>query len=57
MLAIHNWTITENDRKTEVIVEESIEGLFAKLLKNMLNKSLEKGMQNWLYLLKQECEK
>jgi hypothetical protein len=57
MLAIHNWTITEKDRKTEVIVEESIEGLFAKLLKNILNKSLEKGMQNWLYLLKQECEK
>ena len=57
MLAIHNWTITIKDRKTEVIVEESLEGLFAKLLKNMLNKDLEKGMQNWLNLLKQECEK
>ena len=57
MFAIHNWNITEKDGKTEVNVEESLEGLFAKLLKNMLNKDLEKRMQNWLYLLKQECEK
>jgi hypothetical protein len=57
MFAIHNWTITEKEGKTDVNVEESLEGLFAKLLKNMLNKDLEKGMQNWLYLLEQECEK
>jgi hypothetical protein len=57
MFAIHNWTITKKDGKTEVSVEESLEGLLAKLLKKTLNKSLESGMQNWLELLKQECEK
>ncbi|MFX0557215.1 hypothetical protein ACOCEA_10465 [Maribacter sp. CXY002] len=57
MFAIHNWTLTENDGESKVSVEESLEGIFAKLLKNMLNKNLEKGMQNWLYLLKHECEK
>lgn len=57
MFAIHNWTLTEKDGKTEVNVEESLEGLLAKLLKKRLNKDLEKGMLNWLDLLKQECEK
>jgi len=33
MFAIHNLNITEKDGKTEVNVEESLEGLFAKLLK------------------------
>jgi len=57
MFAIHNWTITEKDGSTLVSVEESMEGLFAKLLKKSFNKSLENGMQNWLDLLKLECEK
>ena len=57
MFAIHNWTITEKNGQTEVHVEESLEGFFAKLLKNWFNKSLEKGMQKWLDVLKQECEK
>lgn len=57
MFAIHNWTITLKDEKIVVSVEESLEGFFAKLLKNTFNKSLENGMQNWLNLLKQECEK
>ncbi len=57
MYAIHNWTISEKNGKTEVNVEESLEGFFAKLLKKTFNKSLENGMQNWLGLLKQECEK
>jgi hypothetical protein len=55
--AVHNWTLTEKDGVTEVNVEESLEGLFAVLLKNAFNKNLEKGMQNWLDLLKQKCEK
>ena len=57
MFAIHNWTITEKEGRTVVSVEESLEGFFAKLLKKSFSKSLEKGMQNWLDLLKQECEK
>jgi len=57
MFAIHNWTIIEKDGETEISIEESLEGFFAKLLKNTFNKNLEIGMQNWLDLLKLECEK
>lgn len=57
MFAIHNWTLTEKNEQTIVAVDESMEGFFAKLLKNSFNKNLEKGMQNWLDLLKLECEK
>lgn len=57
MFAIHNWTLTESNGQTKVSVEESMEGFFAKLLKKLFNKNLEKGMQNWLDLLKKECEK
>jgi uncharacterized protein YndB with AHSA1/START domain len=57
MFAIHNWTLTETTGQTNVAVDESMEGFFATLLKKSFNKNLEKGMQNWLDLLKQECEK
>jgi uncharacterized protein YndB with AHSA1/START domain len=57
MFAVHNWTLTETEGQTTVSVDESMEGFFAKLLKKSFNKNLEKGMQNWLDLLKQECEK
>jgi uncharacterized protein YndB with AHSA1/START domain len=57
MFAIHNWALAEANGQTEVSVEESMEGFFAKLLKKSFNKNLEKGMQNWLELLKMECEK
>lgn len=57
LFAIHNWTLTENNGQTIVSVEESMEGFLAKLFKKSFNKNLEKGMQNWLDLLKQECEK
>jgi len=56
MFAIHNWALTENDGKTIVTVEESMEGFFAILLKKPFNKNLEKGMQRWLALLKTACE-
>ena len=57
IFAIHNWTLTETNGQTKVSVDESMEGFFAKLLKKSFNKNLEKGMQNWLDLLKKECEK
>lgn len=57
LFAIHNWTLTEQDGQTRVTVEESMEGFFASLFKKMFNKNLEKGMQTWLNLLKQTCEK
>jgi len=57
MFAIHNWSLIEKDGQTQVFVDESMEGLLAKLLKKSFNKNLENGMQNWLDLLKKECEK
>lgn len=57
LLAIHNWTLKELDGKTEVIVDESMEGLMASLFKKFFNKTLAKSMQHWLDSLKKECEK
>jgi hypothetical protein len=57
MIAIHNWTLTETNGQTDVSVEESMEGFFAKLFKKSFNINLEKGKLNWLELLKKECEK
>jgi len=57
IFAIHNWTMNESGGTIEVVVDESMEGFLSILLKNSLNKNLEKGMQTWLALLKKECEK
>lgn len=57
MFAIHNWTLAKKNNKTTVEVNESMEGLLAKLFKKSFNKNLENGMQRWLELLKRECEK
>lgn len=57
LFAVHNWTLKQTNGQTRVSVDESMEGFFAKLLKGQFNKDLKKGMQNWLTLLKQECEK
>lgn len=55
--AIHNWSLTETDGQTTVYVEESMQGFLVKLFKKTFNKTLKNGMQKWLDLLKQECEK
>ena len=55
--AIHNWTMTEKDGNTEVVVDESLEGFFPRLFKSSFSRNLEKGMQSWLESLKKECEK
>jgi hypothetical protein len=57
MFAIHNWALREVNGQTEVSVDESMEGFLTNLFKKSFNKNLEKGMQNWLELLKIECEK
>lgn len=57
IFAIHNWILTETNDKTTVEVNESMQGFLAVLFKKSFNKNLEKGMQHWLDLLKQECEK
>lgn len=55
--AIHNWTITELNNQTEILVEESMEGILARLLKPVLKNTLLKSNQTWLNSLKKECER
>jgi len=55
--AVHNWILNETEGETTVEVEESMEGFLVGLFKKSFNNNLEKGMQTWLDLLKQECEK
>ncbi len=57
LFAVHNWLLTEIEGKTTVQVDESMEGFLAQLFKKNFNTNLEKGMQNWLELLKIESEK
>lgn len=57
MYAIHNWTLTESNGQTKVLVDESMEGFLACVFQKSFTKNLEKGMQHWLELLKSECEK
>lgn len=57
MFAIHSWTLTEINGKTVFEVNESMQGFLAGLFKKPFNKNLETGMETWLDLLKQECEK
>ena len=51
--AIHNWKLIPEGRSTRVIVQESMDGLFAGLMQ----KTLTKGMAQNLYELKLEVEK
>ncbi len=56
LFAIHNWKITELNKQTEVVVEESMEGILATLFKKTFNKRLDKSVRTWLEFLKKECE-
>lgn len=56
ILAIHNWTLTKTNDQTLVAVDESMEGLLARMFKTMFNKNLDKSLQTWLDLLKKESE-
>ena len=56
MYAIHNWKIEADRGKTKVTVDESMEGLLARLFKKSFNRNLEIGMQSWLAMLKLTCE-
>ncbi|SMO32289.1 Polyketide cyclase / dehydrase and lipid transport [Saccharicrinis carchari] len=55
--AIHNWILSETANGTKVTVEESMEGILAKLFRKSFQQTLENGMANWLESLKKECEK
>lgn len=55
--AIHNWTLTAVPSGTEVVVDESMQGLLASLFQGPLNCGLAKSTLQWLELLKAEAEK
>jgi uncharacterized protein YndB with AHSA1/START domain len=50
--AVHNWTLTENNNETKVIVKESLKGLGS----SMMQKSLTEGMRKNLLELKNKAE-
>lgn len=54
--AIHNFTIHNLKSRTEVLVEESMEGILTRILKPILIAKLNKSNTNWLNYLKRECE-
>ncbi|MDQ3051626.1 MAG: SRPBCC family protein [Bacteroidota bacterium] len=54
--AVHNWKIVELNKRTEVHVEESMEGILAKLFKKAMNKKVDTSLDKWLTLLKDHCE-
>lgn len=55
--AVHNWTLTEVPGGTQVLVDETMEGFLARLLKTWFNKNLSSDMEFWLEQLKTQSEK
>lgn len=55
--AIHNWTLSDVNGKTEVSVEESMEGALMRFFRGFMQNTLEKGMDSWLKQLKKAAEK
>lgn len=51
--AIHNWTFTEKDSTTTVVVEESMSGFLSGLMKSTLKDGMVKSLEE----LKMEVEK
>lgn len=55
--AIHTWHFSENDGKTTVVVNESMEGWLVSLLKSKFQSTLDTSIENWLNYLKTEAER
>lgn len=56
VFAIHNWRLNDEKNGTRLVVEESMEGFLAGLMKKSFQKTLDKGMSRWLDFLKAEAE-
>lgn len=54
--AIHNWSFVEQNGKTTVKVEESMEGWLVSLMSKTFQKGLEDSLQVWLQNLKLKAE-
>ncbi|MBN1397612.1 MAG: SRPBCC family protein [Bacteroidetes bacterium] len=55
--AIHIWELEAQGNNTIVKTEESFNGLIVKLLKGMMQKTLDQSLQEWLLCLKQNAER
>ncbi len=55
--AIHNWQFEGKDGGTMVYVEESLQGLFPRLLKKKFSTNLHEGMKKNLNELSSACSK
>lgn len=54
--AIHNWSFTESNGQTTVIVEESMEGWLVSLMRQKFQAGLEQSLEVWLKNLKTKAE-
>lgn len=54
--AIHNWSFVEQNGKTTVKVEESMEGWLVSLMGKTFQEGLENSLQVWLRNLKSKAE-
>lgn len=56
MHAVHNWSLSGQNGATLVTVNESMQGILARIFKKSFNKNLERGMAHWLDALKRMRE-
>lgn len=54
--AIHIWKLESIDGHTLLHVEESMDGWLVKLLKNFVQRGLNRGTDHWLRALKRQAE-
>ena len=55
--AIHNFTLSNVNGKTELLIEESMEGLLMRLFRGFKQNTLEDGINKWLTQIKEVVEK
>lgn len=55
--AIHFWWLEPRDGKTLVRTKESYDGLVARLFRRLIQKALDRGLEDGLRYLKAEAER
>jgi hypothetical protein len=54
--AIHNFTLSDVEGKTELLVEESMEGFLMRLFRGYMQNTLNHSINKWLTQLKEAAE-
>lgn len=54
--AIHNFTLTNVNGKTDILIEESMDGFLMRFFRGYMQNTLEDGLNNWLSQLKEAAE-